>query len=453
MLHLKHHVVRRSSASGFLRSALTYGLGTTLYKFHVVLLLPLFARFLPRSENGALEVALFASGLLGALVGFNLPFVASHRYVAAEESARRRVIGESMIVMSVLAAAAVVLCPLLAWTSAPLLDELRDRLALVVAAFIGATFNSYIGNTAVLCQLRGDRRGFNVLYLTWAAAILVVTAGGLVVFELGASSYLLAMCVAGVLCTIASVVLLWSDVVLAVRHDGWRRATVLQTGSYLRSGLPLLPIAVLNWLLLFADRRLLLAGRDLAEVGTYGFAVRLAAAVTVLLQPVSTAWWEAGMNRVGDQLCAAIRHSLDLMFAVCLAGAAVLSVAALSPLAELLGSYSSSAGLVPMLSISSVMLAVFAVPNGLLVRRGRFGPVTIAYGAAVVTNISINLLLNRSLGAAGASIANVISYATMVVVAAAFTFDELREALRSRWGWYALAFVSSVALGSVALVP
>lgn len=442
------------SADGLIRSAAKYSLGTTLYKLHVLLVLPIFVFAYSETEMGSLELALFVGGLAIALASFNLQAVVSHRYALSPAERRPIVAAQGLVSMATMTGVALVVSGFIVAAQSFLVPEIGDRSVLLVAVLVGSSLSALSGNCSVLFQLRSKPRWFNRLYLSWALIVLSGTAAAAMASD-GAEGYAFSMIVAGIVSIGLTVVGLRAEIRSMRREPHWGTDLAAVVRSDIRRGATLLPLMLLGWLLLTVDRKILSVRADLAEVGIYGAAVRIANAVTVVLGPLQVAWWDIAMNRDEADVPGFLRRLLWLQGLGTLLFVSGAVVAGQGPIPALLGDwFQPGIRLVPTLVICATLLSGYVIPSALLTKDGRFRAMTAAYAAAVAANLTLNLVLAGPYGAVGATFANLVSYFLLT----ALTWLPVRSVLREATSGQALRIaapygISLVLALSALLIP
>lgn len=419
--------------NSLLRSAASYGVGTTLYKAHTFALVAIFAFAFSAGEVGTLEVAAFAGGLGTALASFNLTVVVSERYARATGADRPGEVGLGLTTMLLVSGFWLVLAVPATFASGAALPELDGRRGLLMLSLVGAVLNALVGNMCVLLQLRSSPRGFNVLYSLWTVVVLGGTLGYVVLVSPRAEGFAWSTVAAGVVCTLAGIWYLRRELG-AVLHLSDRVARVRATlRSDLRVAAGLLPLTLLGWALLFSDRKILSAAAGVEEVGVYGLAVRVANGATVLFGPLMAAWWDRSMNEDADATVATVRRLLQLLAATTLTFVLGAWLAGQSAFRGLLGDwFRPGVRFLPTLIVCAGLIAAYSMPSAMLTKQGRYRPMVVAMAAAVGVNVVLNLALDHRYGAAGASLANLAAYVTQNVVIWLPARDELRRALDGR---------------------
>ncbi len=439
--------------NSLVRQAFSYSLGTTLYKFHIVLLVPLFAWAFTAAEAGRLEIALFGAGLVSAVSAANLNTVVSQRYAQAEPHDRSVALGLGVVTAVVVALIGLGVALILSVWFTTAVPELEGRSALAVLALLGAVLNALVGNLCVFLSLKSAPRAFNVTYSTWALIVLLGTALYLLLIGPRADSFIIATLIAGVVCTVLALTYFHAELHHVARHPLRRDLVRSALSIDLRRAARLLPLIFFGWALLFLDRKLLSSAAGVEEVGVYGLAVRVANGVTLIFAPLQVAWWDAAMNQAPDESRVTLRRSIrahGLLLLVCVAGAVLLGQ---GPLPSVLGDwFQPGIRYVPVLVVCATLISAYTMPYALLTRRGKYGAIILAYATAVTVDIAGNLLLDTRYGAAGAAFANLLAYITLNAVAVWPVRDEVLRSLGPNRVQTASAAIAGTALALVALI-
>jgi O-antigen/teichoic acid export membrane protein len=227
-------------------------------------------------------------------------------------------------------------------------------------------------------------------------------------------------------------------------------------GPYLRYGLPLLPLGLLNWIINASDRYFLAYFCESEVVGIYavsygiGSVIGLAyAPVFFVLLPATTAAWSAGRHgEVTEYLRFAQKYPflLAVPCVLLLTGYAeeaieLLSTSSFSATPLLIGCVASAIAIMNIGAIAQTVLSLDC-------RSGRI--LSISLGSAAF-NIATNALAIPRYGATGAAITTLITYALQV----AATHVLSRSVLPFPWQWRLMlkALLSAAPLALCLLFP
>jgi O-antigen/teichoic acid export membrane protein len=441
--------------SALIQRALSYSLGTTLYKLHIVLLVPLFAYAFTAAEAGRLEIAMFTAGFMSAVAAANLSTVVSQRYVQSSLEDRPRALAFGVTSALFVTAVGMVVAIGLTATVAATVPELQGRSVLAGMALAGGVLNALVANLCLFLQLKSAPRAFNITYALWAAIVLVGTALYLLFIAPEAESFVLATLLAGVVCSVVGVAWFRAELRQVVRLPDRRSAVVSTLAIDMRRASRLLPLVILTWALLYMDRKILASLAGIEEVGIYGLAVRIANGVTLALGPLQAAWWDAAMNQSQTEARSSLRACLRAHAVIMVAAVAGSILFAQGPFPSLLGDwFGPGVRYIPVLVVCATLMSAYVLPYALLTRDGRYREIITAYAVAVAVNVAGNVALDGRHGAAGACMANLLAYICLNVVAAWPVRHEIISAIgSSRRTVLSLAGAASAMAIAALLVP
>ncbi len=185
---------------------------------------------------------------------------------------------------------------------------------------------------------------------------------------------------------------------------------------------PLVPGAISDWALFIADRYILAAFHGPTTVGIYAACYSLAQGLQLASYPVEYAiapllprLWDGDERRRAVDL---LRRSTNFVLMVLAPGSTVASIVG-PPLFRLLGLRATADQATLLLPIVCWGITIFAFTRllghvCLVANRGR--AVMVRVGATAAINIALNLALVPSLGAVGAALATLGSYAIYCVL-------------------------------------
>ncbi len=389
-----------------------YTASSVISKLFAVALLPLYTRYLTRSDYGAAEVLLAAVVAFSIFFRFGIVEALLRFYYLEEKDGDRRVDRDRVVRTSVgfLLIAITLGALLVAAFAGPISEALLDRrdteLMLIAAGGLWV-FTLY---ELMMALFRLDERArayfaasFSNVLLTIALTVWLVVAEdegarGLLLGNFGASAVVLAA-------------LFWV-------HR--RRVALLPSPRVLRPmlqfGVPTMPAELSLYALNVIDRVTLARTVGLAEAGLYALAVKFSQVVTVVVRAFNLAWPPLAYS-IRDDDDARRAYSLVVTYYLLLSFTIVLGlslearwIARALAAPEFFDSYQA----VPLVSTGVTLYALYLVLSVAIGRTGRTYynfPVT---AAALACNVVLNLVLVPPYGIVGAGIALVVSYLLMV---------------------------------------
>jgi O-antigen/teichoic acid export membrane protein len=382
--------------------------GSVVQKAASFALLPLYTRYLTRSDFGAAEVLLQSVFGFGFLVRFGIVEAVLRFFHQFDDSERRWMVVRTAFTF--LAVTATLGALAVGVAGAPISRFLighGDRGLLWICAY--GLWTQSLGELALaLLRLEERARAFLILSLANLALSVVATVGLVVVLHRGAAGLLLGNFV-GTTLVIVVVGVLYARRIgrpLGRRH----------LGSMLRFGVPTMPAEISVFMLTIIDRVAIVRLVGLAEAGIYAIAIKVSQVVIVLLGAFYQAWPPFAYSIRDDGQAARLYGLVVSYAAFCLAWLTLLVglwapwiVALLAP-----AGYRSAATVVPLVTLGSSLYClylIFIVVLGRVSRTGLNFPLTLV---GTLTNLALNVLLIPPFGAAGAGAALVGAYLAML---------------------------------------
>jgi O-antigen/teichoic acid export membrane protein len=220
-----------------------------------------------------------------------------------------------------------------------------------------------------------------------------------------------------------------------------------------RFGMPLVPSALALWTINFVDRQFVVHYKDLAEVGVYSAAVKIAGVITFVMVAFRTAW-PAFAYSIEDDGEAKRTYSYVLTYLLTLSSWVALALGGLAPWwVRLLTNprFQRADEAVGLLAFAGAVYAgytVLAIGSG-RARRTQLNWVVTGTGAAV--NIGLNFWLVPAYGMVGAAIATAISYVVLFVGMALYA--QSVYPVHYQWRRVVTCVGAAVALTVAARVP
>ena len=257
-----------------------------------------------------------------------------------------------------------------------------------------------------LAKGSGRNKVFAASEIVAAAVLVISNIIALVVFRAGTEGYLWSLAAS----SIARSVFIEFRIKI-LRKLSFRSVSRKSMGDILRFSLPLMPNALLWWVMDSSDRYIIFWMLGAPSVGIYAIACRLSSAFTGLAFVFHQAWQLSAIRQFFNENYREFYRTVsDVFVSVFFAAAAVL-IPFVRPLMKILDdSYADAWKYAPMLLTAAVFagLSGFAGVNYTASGKTKGALTTTISGASI--NIALNLLLTRSLGVHGAVIATLFAY-------------------------------------------
>ncbi|HET7445880.1 MAG TPA: oligosaccharide flippase family protein [Solirubrobacterales bacterium] len=439
--------------SGYLRRLATTGAAYTaasiFSKLIAVALLPLYTRYLTKTDYGVAEVMFAAVVSVSIVVRFGLIEALLRFYYKDDEDPARVVSSTFAGLFWFSTIGALIALPFATPISEALLDgEVSTGAGAELARISigGLWVLTMFEFMLTLFRLEERARAFFVTTILNVLATIGLTVVLVVGADEGARGLLVGSYAAGAATVLVLIAMQWQR--LSLRFD---RALLRRL---LRFGLPTMPAEVSLYALNFADRLIILRSVGAAEAGLYSLAVKFAQAVNVLVRGFQLAWPPLAYSiRDDDEARGAYATVVTLFTAACafvVAGMWLFSRWIVRALAapKFFDAYEA----VGLISTAVTLYALYMVMVVILGRTGRTEFNFPAAIGALVANIVLNLLLVPPLGIVGAGLALVASY--LVVVALMYVLTQRLFPVPYQWARLArvvLAAAAVVGLGELVM--
>jgi O-antigen/teichoic acid export membrane protein len=435
--------------SGYLRRLATTGAAYTaasiLSKVIAVALLPLYTRYLTKTDYGFAEVLFAAVVFASIVVRFGL-LEAILRFYYREGENPDAVVASTFAGLFWLSTAGALLALPLAGPLSELLLE-KPAPELMRIAIGGLWVLTMWEFMLTLFRLEERARAFFATTILNVLAAIALTVVLVVVLEEGARGLLLGSYATG------------GAFVLVLIAMQWRRLSLRFDPALLRRlfrfGLPTMPAEVSLYALNFADRLIILRSLGAAEAGLYSLGVKFAQAVNVLVRGFQLAWPPLAYSIREDGEARRVYATVVTLFvagcAWAVAGMWLFSRWIVRALAA--PKFFDSFEVIGLISVAVTLYALYLV---LVVILGRTGRTELNLPAAVgglVVNVALNLALVPPLGIVGAGLALVASY--LVVLGLMYGFTQRLFPVPYEWGRLLRVVLTVAALVGLAelLVP
>jgi len=435
--------------SGYLRRLATTGAAYTaasiLSKVIAVALLPLYTRYLTKTDYGFAEVLFAAVVFASIVVRFGL-LEAILRFYYRDDENPAAVVASTFAGLFWLSTIGTLLALPLAGPLSELLLE-KPAPGLMRIAIGGLWVLTMWEFMLTLFRLEERARAFFLTTILNVLAAIALTVVLVVVREEGARGLLLGSYASGGAFVLVLIAMQWRR--LSLRFD----PTLLR--RLFRFGLPTMPAEVSLYALNFADRLIILRSLGAAEAGLYSLGVKFAQAVNVLVRGFQLAWPPLAYSIREDGEARRVYATVVTLFvagcAWAVAGMWLFSRWIVRALAA--PKFFDSFEVIGLISVAVTLYALYLV---LVVILGRTGRTELNLPAAVgglVVNVALNLALVPPLGIVGAGLALVASY--LVVLGLMYGFTQRLFPVPYEWARLLRVVLTVAALVGLAelLVP
>ena len=394
-----------------------------------LVLVPVYSKYLRANEFGVLALLTVTLTIVTIVLKFGLNHAFfRHYYDTEDEAQRRRIVGSTLVFLTLSSAALVaILYGFAPQVSAAVFSGAKPRADLLRFVFLISFFEVMTLIPDAILRARFKSAQYS--------AINIIAF----VFQVGLISYLVIEVdskVENVLIgRLAGAAFEAAIFFLMVRRDLSISFSFPELRGMLAFGIPLIFGQIAFHLFIMIDRFFLDRYATQRELGAYAMANTLVSVVTILVTVPFSQVWTVMRFSVMNEEGAEEYYSRVLTYIVFVSMFLALGVSAVAGdglLLFALKSYWGAATIIPLLAIAAVMDCASRVLNigTTLKRRTIFAPIVIV--AALIVNIALNFLLVPRYGTMGATVATLISY--VVFCALRFWSSNLFVKIRYEWG-------------------
>ena len=382
--------------------------GTQLIGFFLI---PLYTHYLTPADYGILEILDRGLGALGVLGGLGLArAVVRYYFEQIDDDYRRRVLatGSLTILVSALGVAALI-AALSPWLSVLLLKTPRYAGLVALMAF-GMGLDVAAGLPMAAMRAREQSSAF----ITFSLIRLLMGVGLNIWFLAGLHLGLVGIIYSSLIMNLVTGAALF---VLLLRDSGLRFDRTIQR-DMLRFGAPIAPAGIPVLALHYGDRFMLQRLASNAVVGVYSLGYRFGSVLGTLINNPFGLVWDPYMYKVAHRPSAGRIYGRVLTYHQVITMAAALCLTLLaSDLIRLMADpkYWGATGLVGPVAFGYAVFGAYNVTySGIVIKKKTVWLLALSTAAALV-NIGANLLLIPRMGAMGAAVATLISFAWLTV--------------------------------------
>ena len=397
---------RIASSSGL------YALGEVLNRGLAFLLLPIYTRYLPQAEYGALDLFNAFSGVLFACLLLGMPSALTkvfHQDCKGDGERSRVLFTALSLDLPLLLVGGGMLFifaePVGRWIIGT--DGMGGLVRLVVATAVSASLVAI-----VLSSFRARERAmaFVVINLLQFVPAMVLNIVLVVHFELGVEGVLWGN-------LISSLISLPVGVWLAGRQDSWRFDRRL-VEPLVHFGVLLIPVTLASWVIDLSDRYVLRIFEDLEQIAIYGVGYKIGMILQMaVVWPFQLAWPAVSFSiakRDGHQTSYA--RVLTYFVLVLAIGVLGLSLASRAGLTFLAGEpYRTAAQVVPWVALAYFFNGIhFCLTPGIHIAK-KTKVLPLFSGGAAAINLGLNFLMVPRFGVLGAAWSTTVTFFFLAV--------------------------------------
>lgn len=392
-----------------------YGLGSLLPKAAGIVLMPIYTRYLSKTDYGIYSFATMLASMVGVvlLFGQNGSLTLYFRQAQGSDKDRRSLLFTVFLAVEVFATLAVVG---LVFAGPYLMPYITKDPSFTFSPYlVTALAIAWAGLPLAMMQAVNRAQGRPKRHTSFQLAQFLINTGFTLYFvvALGQGAF---GSLKGTLIAAASVSLVAT--VLLVR-EMTPRFSVAWLKKSLNFGLPLVPHYFAGWLLTFADRALLGRMTDLSQVGTYSVAYNLSMALNLFSQAINQAWGPIYYDLADTEEGRKKLPRLTTIYATAVGILAMAYVLYATDVLKILAApkFWDAEPIVPIIVAGYFFFALYMLVSAPIFHAKKTGFMPLVSAAAAGVNIVINLVLIPVWGIAGAAWATFGAYLFMALVA------------------------------------
>jgi len=421
--------------SSLSRDSIIYGVSVVLGQFVGFLLIPLYTNYLDPNEYGVLEVLNTTLTVLGIVLAMGLTTALLRFHATREdEDGKRTVTGTavfflmaiSLLVLLVLQVAAGPISSLILPSEETF--TAADKTNLFRIVFLTLFFNE--GISIVLTVFRA--RGQPVKYAMASVSQFLLAVALNLVFVVGLHKGVAGVLYAELITTACIYAVLMSTL---IRRIGIRFSKQ-DLKAMLAYGLPLIPSGIGGWMMVMADRWILVRLLGEGPVGVYSLGYKFGMVIQgILVGPIQLAWLPFLFATAKQEKS---RETYTRVFTyfllVALLAALVLSTLA-KEVIEVMATkpeYHQAYKVIPLVALSYVLYGCYHLMAAGIYVEGKTKHMAVLMGVAATVNVALNFALIPHYEIMGSAIATLVGYAILPV--GAYIISQRYYRIDYEWG-------------------
>ena len=425
------------------------GLAQLILALRGLILLPIIAKLLGTSGYGIWAQVIVTLGIAEFLYGMGLGN-ALVRFLAAETD--RREIQEGFYsILSTVVSGSLAIALVLALFAQPISNAVFDgqgTTTLKLAALVIPCSALYTVCSRYFLTFR-QTRTYSILNLVRYLGEIGLVAG-LVTSGFGVNGAVLSLAIAAFISSILALILI-------VLQIGIKRPDFRHLKSYLKFGLPIVPLLLFAWITQLSDRYVIGHFLGVASVGIYSAAYTLCGVmgwlhrpIVTILQPTLSKSYDEGKT---TEVQAYLGYSLKYVLMLAIPAAIGLSLLGKQILLIFTTSEFASDGYLVLFFVapSQIFVMVYAVTGWqVLMLTKSTKTLAVVWGIAALVNLGLNLVLVPHFGILAAAGTTLLAYTLGTGITLYLSFRELTFPVC--WVFILKSLTSSAAMAGVILL-
>lgn len=394
------------------RDTIIYGIGKVSISAISFIMLPLYTRYLGAEGYGLLSLFLTFSGFLIVFFRWGLPSSYTVFYFDREDSLFRRELystcfwGIFLLNLPLLALLYFLRGPISGFVVG---DPSKASLMIIVA--VTTLVSAFLHMPYSLLQAEQRTKTYVFFRFLHASVTVAGNIAAIFIFKSGYEGILVANLAVNII-----FIVIWLNYFLPVLRT---KADTALLKSLLKFSLPMVVVALSQWILTMTDRIFLIHYTSAYDVGLYSFGYKVGTIVNLgIIGPFAVAWTPIMMKIAKEENGSSIfRETLVIWTAILIAASSAIALFS-KEIALVMGGreFVSTARIIIMILWGEMFFGLYNFfIYGPSVEK-RSNPLALQTFGAALINMLLNFVLIPKLGTIGAAISSLVSYFTMFLL-------------------------------------
>jgi O-antigen/teichoic acid export membrane protein len=279
------------------KDAIVYGIGSILSRSMHLIALPIFTRLFSPGEYAFIDMLAVINMLLGAIIGLGFHFAQGIYFFEEEQKnthARKELIATIFRARLIWGVGVVFVCTL----CFPIFNSLffGNRLPwqYFALAFTGSLFMQMSSQFASLFQLFFRPWTSSLVTIFQACGSMAIAICIVLLFEVGVFGVIVATLIGSIFSAVFGWWMARDYLDLSLYNSAW-------LSRLSRFGLPLLPLALADWLIMNLDRILVMNMLGPEAMGVYAVGIKISVVLALVIGALKTAWFPISLDAVQEE--------------------------------------------------------------------------------------------------------------------------------------------------------
>lgn len=385
------------------KNTLILSIGTVLPRVATFITLPIYTRWLTKTEYGTYDLILTLISLIAPAMTLQIQNAAFRHLISEKDDGKKSEIISASYIFVMLISVMLACVAMLLFIDVPVVTKL-----LIIAFFIIDTFNQL---TLQIARGMGQNKSYTINTVINSFTNLILVIPLLIGLNLGLNGLLLSCVIAGMISLVYLLKKIKIHKFFSIKK--YKKETLK---DLLRYSIPLVPNSISWWIVSSCDKLIVTAFLGIQYNAIYAAASKIPHIYNILYNAFYMSWQESASSNNGEGAEEYYSNVFANLYKI-LSGLVILLIG-ITPIVFVIllnNEYIEAYNQIPILYISMFLSSFANFYAGIYIAMKKTKSVAITTVVAAVINVIINISLIRFIGLYAATISSLIAYLTITI--------------------------------------